>query len=893
MSEQHWLERSDRWLRRMLWLYPADFRDETGTALLEAYRDRCREAYRRGGPVGVTRVCLRALLDSVRNGLGERLRPAIAWRRSGNWGRDTERALRRLVRAPAFTLSMLGTLTVGLGAFAVVYAIVDKVLIEPLPYDRPDNLYWVWRDYSWIDLRRGWLGGTDVAALQEAGGVIQGAAGTRISQTTLSSSGSDQGGDPEEIRVMRTTPNLFSLLGARPMIGRVFTNEEARPGRANLVVLTHDLWQRRFTSDRGVIGKDLRLSGTPYTVIGVMGPDFHFMRSSSLGAPEAADAYLALDVNLAQTNPGSGSYAGLVRVRSGTSPQQVSAAVSAVGAMVDRRDFQSKGLRLWPIGMKTDLVAAVRPALVVLGAAGVLLVLVLTINLANLLLVRAAQRDQEFAILRALGADQFALFRATLLEAGLLGLGGGVCGVVAAWWATRALVGLAPLDLPRRESIHLDWRVAVVVIAISTALGLLAGAVPAVWATRSKLALVLRNASVRGGGAQGRLRRSLVVAQVALSLVLLTAGGLVARSFGRLLSAQPGFDPSGVLTFRVPIPSSRYPGDTAVVAMHDRLLEAFAAIPGVRALGGVSALPLTADASQAGIAFPGAPGNTGHPDKDRPLVDYMSVTNGYFDAMKIRLIAGRGFSTGRSRAATRELLIDRQLAEQFFPKSSPLGFRVPIGKDTATIVGVFEQPRMYDVHQEGRPQIYFRDDFGAERAMSFALKTERTPSSLEPEVRAAVHRIDPQLAVAAMRPMDEIVSDTLRQPRVSAVLLAGFSLGALLLAAMGLYGVVAGSVNRRRHEMAIRLALGAERVRVLRLVLWEGVMLVLLGLVLGVPGIYLASHVLRGLLVDVSPFDPLTLAAVALGLAIVALLACYIPARRVVGIDPAHSLREG
>jgi putative ABC transport system permease protein len=677
------------------------------------------------------------------------------------------------------------------------------------------------------------------------------------------------------------------------MIGRVFTNEEVGPGRPNLVVLTHDLWQRRFTADRNVIGKQVQLSGAPYTVIGVMGPDFHFMRHSSLGAPTAADAYIALSVNLAQTNPGSGAYAGLIRVRPGTSPRQVSAAVSAVSAMVDRRDFQGKGLRLWPVGMKTDLVAAVRPALVVLGAAGTLLVLVLTINLANLLLVRAAQRDQEFAILRALGADQFALFRATLLEAGFLGFGGGVCGLVAAWWATRALVGLAPLDLPRREAIHLDWRVALVVITISTALGLLAGAVPAVWATRSKLATLLRNASVRGGGAQGRLRRSLVVAQVALSLVLLTAGGLVARSFERLLSARPGFDPSGVLTLRVPIPASRYPGDTAVVAIHDRLLEAFSAIPGVRAVGGASALPLTADASQMGLGFPGAPGNTGQPDKDRPLVDYMAATNGYFDTMKIHIVAGSGFSTARTRATTRELLIDRQLAEQFFPKSSPIGFRVPIGNDTATIVGVFEQPRMYDVHQEGRPQLYFRDDFGAERGMSFVLRTERTPASLEPEVRAAVHRIDPQLAVAEMKPMDQIVSDTLRQPRVSAVLLAGFSLGALLLAAMGLYGVVAGSVNRRRHEMAIRLALGSGAARVLRLVLWEGVLLVVLGLVLGVPGIYLASHVLRGLLVGVSPFDPLTLIAVAAGLLLVALLACYIPARRVVGIDPAHSLREG
>jgi predicted permease len=659
-----------------------------------------------------------------------------------------------------------------------------------------------------------------------------------------------------------------------------------------VVVLTHELWQRRFGGDAAVIGREVRLNGTPCTVIGVMGPDFHFVRHSSLGSPQGADAYTTLAVDLATMNPGGGSFAGLVRARPGTAPAAVTAAVTAVGRMVDRRDFEGRGLRLYPVGMEADLVAGVRPALVVLGAAGALLVLVLAINMANLLLVRAGQRDQEFAVSRALGANPVALARATLLEAGLLGMLGGACGALVATWGTRALVALTPLDLPRRESIVVDLRVALVVVGVGTLLGLLAGAAPAVWATRTQLALLLRNAAVRGGGGgQGRLRRAMVVAQVALSLVLLTAGGLVVRSFERLLRADPGFDPAGVLTLRVPAIPARYPSDTAVVALHERVERELAALPGVTAVGGATALPLTAEASQTTMAFPGAPGNTGEKEHDAPLVDYMGARAGYFDALGIRVVAGRGFGTGTG-AGVREALIDRTLADYFFPTGSPVGFRVPVGDDTLTVVGVVEHARLYDVHSDGRPQMYFRDEYDPDRSLSFALRTERDPMALAPEVRAAVRRIDPQLAVADLRPMDDVVKQALRQPRVSAVLIAAFSLGALLLAAMGLFGVVAGSVNRRRHEIAVRLALGAGHDRVLRLVLGEGALLVLFGLVVGVPGIYFAGRILRGVLVGISPFDPVTLAMVAGGLTIVALAACYVPARRVAAIEPAQAFRD-
>ena len=890
MSEPSRMKGSERWLRLLLRLllrlYPRDFRDDMGDALVETYLDRYRAARARGGRAALAAVWLRALADSLRNGLGERLRPTAG---GGSWGRDAELVLRRLARAPMFVLTMVGTLTVGLGAFAVVFAVVAKVLLSPLPYDRPGDLYFVWRNYTWFDLPRGWLGGTDVAALKDAGGVIEDAVALRLNRTTLAGSA---GAEPREVAVMVTSPGLFRLLGARPALGRGFTPEETGPGRAPVAVLGHALWRERFGSDPAIVGKEIQLNGNAFRMIGVMGRDFSFVRHSSLGPPQGADLFTTFDYHLAETNPGDGAFAGLVRAKPGTPPEAVAAAVGAVGTMVDRRDFEGRGVRLYPVGAREDLVSRVRPALVVLGLAGGVLVLVLAVNLATLLLVRAAQREREFAISRALGANRAALARALLLEGGLLGTLGGACGALAAVWGTRALVALAPLDLPRRESIGVDWRVAAVVVGVGAAMGVLAGAVPAVWATGTRLSAVLGNAAVRGGGGgHGRMQRGMVVVQVALSLVLLSAGALVARSFERLLRAEPGFEPAGVLTVRIPVPSQRYPEEAQGNALHGRIERELAGLPGVTAVGAGSGLPLTAGADQTTVSFPSAPGNTGVEDKDQPLADYFAARAGYFETLGIRVLAGRVFTEARPEGV-REAVIDRTLAARFFPTGSAVGATLLMGGDSLRVIGVVEHARQYDVYRDDRPQVYVRNEDFTYATLYFAVRSARSPSSLVPEVRAAVARVDPLLALADVRTMDEVVGESLRQQRLSAVLIGGFSLGALLLAAMGLFGVVSGSVTRRRHELAVRLALGADHRRVLRLVLGEGARLVALGLVVGVPGIYFAGRALGAVLVGVSAFDPLTLGAVAAGLALVALAACYVPARRVAGIDPVRSLKE-
>jgi putative ABC transport system permease protein len=614
------------------------------------------------------------------------------------------------------------------------------------------------------------------------------------------------------------------------------------------------------------------------------------VRNDVAAPPQRVDAYIPLVVNLAEPD-GRGGYAGLIRARRGASPGAVAAAVDGVGRAIDARDFNSRGLKLYSIGLKADVISRIRPALIVLGAAGLVLVFMLMLNLASVLIARAAQREHEVAVSRALGANTIAIVRSTLLEGGLLGLAGGALGALAAIWGTRALVALAPLDLPRREAIAIDWRIAAAVIAVGGLLGVLAAAAPAVWAARASLSSLLASSGVRGGGGQGRWRRGLIVAQVALSLVLLSSGALVMRSFERLLRADPGFRSDGVFTVRVRIPPEFFPQISDVIAFQDRIQRALAAIPGVTRASATSALPLTATASQQTITIPGAPGNTGDAERDKALTDMIFVRANYVEAMGMRLLAGRTFMEFRQNGVA-EAMIDAAIARRFFPDGNAIGATIRWGERSLTIVGVVNQARLYEVHADGRPQILVRAEDAGSGPLFFVMRTTREPHSLLPEVGAAVRRIDPRVSVGDPRAMDDIVDASLSPQAIGGTLISAFAVGALLLAAMGLFGVVSGSVTRRRHELAVRLALGADHGHVLRIVLKEGALLVIAGLLIGAPGIYMASRLIRGLLVGVSHSDPLTLLAAALGLLLVTMAACYLPARRALRIDPAQLLRH-
>jgi putative ABC transport system permease protein len=871
MKSERWMRISERWFRLLLHLYPADFRDEFGEGLVKTYLDRSREE-------SLASVWFAALRDSIRNGLGEHLRPAVAWRRNGDWGRDLQLVRRRFRKKPLFTAAVVCTLTVGLGTFAVVYTAVDKILIEPLPYRDPSDLYKVMADVDYLNVHDGFLQGSQIRELQKAGGVIHDVAGFACGNGAIPATDSR---DAFHINMMVGSANLFDVLAPSPALGRGFRPDE---GNSDAIVLSDKMW-RRLGANPDIVGTKLRVGPDTHTVIGVMRPDFGFTCVTA----HVPDVYVPFD--LTKLNPESYEMTTVMRAQHGTPPETVRQAVDAFGrSIVEREPERRHGVKIYAVGLQADLVKQVRPALLAMSFAGIFLVLVLTVNLASLLLARAAEREKEFAVSRALGASGTAVVRATLLEGGSLGLIGGIVGVLVGTWETQLLVALGPLDLPRRETIAVDWPVAMVVISVGVLLGLIAAAVPAVWASRVSLASLISASAVRGGASSGRMRRGLVVVQVALSFVLLSTGGLVVRSFERLLAANPGFKSDGVLTLRLSTRVLTKPAD--VLSFLDRVTAEIRRLPGVKSVSATSALPLSGSTSIGAVKFPGAPGNMGD-DRDRPLVDRLFTRAGYVQTMGMRLLAGRDFENAH-RAGVKEVLIDQYLAKEFFPNTSPLGATVVSNDDKLTIVGVVDQARLHDLHKDGRPQLFYRaDDYPQVAYLFYVVRTDRDPHALIPQARSVIREIERRIPVSMMLTMDEIVADARSRERISAVLTAGLALGALLLVAMGLFGMISGSVARRSGELAVRLALGATHGNVIRLVVGEGARLIILGLLIGIPGIYMSGEALKGFLIEVSPFDGPTLMAVVTGLIAVALLACYLAARRVTTIDPDRLLREG
>jgi putative ABC transport system permease protein len=796
-----------------------------------------------------------------------------------------ELVLRRFRQKPMFVIAALTTLTVGLSIFAVVFTAVDKILIEPLPYKNPNDLYKVHAEFTSLNVARSPLSVREIGELQKGGGPIEDAAAMACGPSAIPSTDNR---DAYHILSMGVTPNLFDLFGVHPALGRGFRPEDVDLGNVGPILLSDAMW-KRLGANPEVVGTKLRIGAETHDIIGVMPANFDYSCSTA----QIPDVYYVLDT--IKLNPEAAFLLTVVRGRRGASPSQVNQAVRAVGrAIAPQEPLERRALNLFAVGVQADLVKEVRPALMALGFAGIFVLLVLTVNLASLLLARASEREKEFAVSRALGANGPAVVRATLLEGGLLGLMGGVAGMVFGIWGTRLLVALGPLDLPRRESIVLDWRIAVVVIIAGSILGLMAATVPALWSARVSLASLISGTAVRGGASSGRMRRSLIVVQVALSIVLLSAGGLVVRSFEQLLAAKPGFKPEGVLTLRLSTRVLIKPADA--LAFHERTTAALRALPGVTAVSATTDLPLSDSATNIGIvSFPGAPGNTGL-DKDHPLTDMVFTHADYVEAMGIPLLAGRTFEQARHEGV-REALIDRHLAEQFFPKGSPIGATLQLDRDhryTATVVGVIEQPRLHQLYQDGRPQVLLRaEDFPLDGYRFYVIRTNGDPRALVSEARGVIRQIERRIPVSMMRTMDEIVADARSRERISAVMIGGLALGGLLLVAMGLFGMISGSVARRRGELAVRLALGATHQRVIRLVVGEGARLVALGLLIAMPGIYLAGEALQGFLIGVSPFDGPTLVAAAAGLVGVALLACYLAARRVTTIEPDRLLREG
>jgi putative ABC transport system permease protein len=803
---------------------------------------------------------------------------------------DVRYAARQLAKRPAFTVVAVLTLGLGIGANAAIYSVVNAVLLRPLPFKEPGRLVAVWTRQANKGALRGANSYPDFADYRDQATSFEGMAALRQHSYTLST---PEAG--ERIEGARVSWSLLGVLGVAPRLGRDFRADEDRLGGPRVALLAHALWERRFAAHPGVVGQSITLDGEPYTVVGVLPEGFRL--DFELGDAELLSP-LTLDGKDAITERGSHYLRVIGRLRAGASLEQAGAELAAISGGLEKAYPESNtGRTASAMPLHDELVRGVRRGLLVLLGAVALVLLVASANVANLLLARAPEREREVAVRSALGASGRRLGRQFLTESVLLALLGGLLGLLLAHWGVAALVALAPADLPRAADIGVDLRVLGATLLVSLLTGLLFGSAPALRAARTRLSDAL-NEGGRGSAGPGRarMRNGLIVAEVATALVLLAGAGLLVRSLGRLLDVDPGFSPERVLTAELQLPETRYAKPEQVVAFYERLLPRLAALPGLVSAGAGTPLHFggsvwTTTFVRRDLPEP-APG-------ERPSAHYKAVTPGYFEALRIPLVAGRGLSDADRRGAPRVVVVSRALARRLYPDEDPLGKPVAVGvgfgeegdNTTWQIVGVVGDTALMRLEDEPPPTFYVSLWQHPWSDPSLVLRASGEPRALAEAMRREVQALDPELPVSRVRTLPELLSASVAQRRFQALLLSAFAAVGLALAAVGLYGVMAFSIGLRTREIGIRMALGAERRGVLRLVMGQGLTLVLAGIGIGLLGASALSRTLASLLFRVSGTDPVTLGAVSAVLLLAAALACYVPARRATRVDPLVALR--
>ncbi len=790
---------------------------------------------------------------------------------------DLRHATRRLLRSPGFTALAVLTVGLGVGATTVMFSAVHGVLLKPLSYPEPDRLVMIRGATRARPGRPGVISYPDYRDWRHQSRSFESIAALRAADVTLAGPGG-----PERLEGARVTASFFQALRVVPALGHLFPTEVDQPGGEPVAVLGHGLW-RRLGADPTLVGRSITLSGQPHTVIGVLPASFRPPREV-----ERAQVFapLALDGDSLEQR-GNRSLVAIGRLRSGVSIDQARAELAAVALRLEKEHPDNAGVGAMVESLHADTVGELRrPLLVLLGAVAFVLLIACT-NMANLVLPRALARRREVAIRAALGAGRSRLVRQLLTESILLGVVGGAAGLGLAHWGLDALVALAPASTPRLQDIALDGRVLGFSLALSLVTGVAFGLLPALSAARTDVQAALHESGRSPSLARHPGARLLVVAEIALSLVLMAGAGLLLESFRRLLSVDPGFDPHDVLTFAVSLPGSRYPRPDQRAAFYADLLERVRTLPGVISAAAITPLPLGGD---GGIA-------TRFTVEGQPAPS--AVTSGFFETMRIPLKKGRTFEDRDRREAPPVAVVNQTLADQVFPDQDPLGQRIRIGILTDEsdprafeAVGVVGDVRPSGRHVPAPPEIYVPHPQQSWSWMSLVVRTSGEAASLAGALRREVAALDSEQAVYNVRPLLELLSDSLAAHRFIMALLGGFALLGLALATVGVYGVLAESVDRRRGEIGLRLAVGADPGDVLRMVLGQAARLAAAGVTLGLVAAFALTRVLQGLLFGVSATDPATFAAVAGVLGVAALLASTLPARRAARLDPAAILRE-
>jgi predicted permease len=810
-----------------------------------------------------------------------------------HWGNDLRYAFRTIRRNPGFSLIAIATLAFGIGANAAIFSVFDGVLLRPLGYGDEGRLVAVHEVVPKF-IQQAPRIPVNAMHFQEWKKSVK--AFEQLAMIGGMSMNLTGAGDPEGLVAARVSPSLFPMLHARTQLGRTFLDEEDQPGRDDVVVLSNELWKRRFASDPNVVGRKILLDGHPYQVIGVLSAGFHFPKLNQLYAMTVAEERPELWKPFA-VNPdeleamGDFNYACIGRLRTGISLERGLAELNAVQAHIASQLPEKVELLAALIPLQDQITSRSRTGLeLVLCAVGAVL-LIGAVNIANLLLARATSRKREIAIRSALGAGAWRLLKQTLVESLLLAGIGGAAGVMLAYGALRVILTRAPVDLPRLDEVHLDIRVLLFTAAISILAGLLFGILPAWRMSHTDPQEAMRTASrgtTEGLGA-GRLRALLVGLEVGLSTLCLMAGGLLLRSFVKLLDADKGFAVEQIVTVNLNLPGDRYPDQRQTVRFTRSLLDSVRALPGVVSAGISNRLPLSGEGGNNLLSLEG----TNVPFMQRPLADIRSVNGEYFGTMGIALRQGRIFEEAdRERPLA---VVSALAAAKLWPGQNPLGKRFKIGDPDGKFIEVAGVAGdVKGVSLEGAPTMTVYVPYWQRRTWggpSLAVKTAIEPAAISSAVRNAIRQLDPELPVPAFRTMEQIVDQSTAQRRFQMNLILLFAVAALVLASLGIYGAVSYSVVLRTNEMGIRMALGARTADILRMVLLQAMAPVAAGLFGGLVASLAAGRLLSGLLYGVRPADAATISGVVLTLAAVAVLASFLPARRATRVDPMTALR--
>ena len=802
---------------------------------------------------------------------------------------DIRYGIRALRTRPGFTFVAVVTLALGIGANTAIFSVVNGVLLRPLPYENPDALVMVWHDFTRIDGPIDeWASPDNFFDWRDQNDVFDGMFALGGIGPTLT--GLDE---PEMLSGATVSWNAFEIMGVRPDHGRGFLPEEDTANADPVVVLGHDLWQRRFNGDPAVVGTAIILDGVPNTVVGVMPEGFAFpiVSGGDIFAPLRTDATNAC-------GRGCVTLRVIARMENGVSLEQAQANMDAIAVQLEAEyPRANSGVGVWIEPLHERIVGPVRAGLwVLLGAVGLVL-LIACVNVANLLLARASGRHREVAIRVAIGAGSSRIFRQMLTESLLLAIAGGALGLVVGMWGVDLLVSLMPAGAPRFDQVTVDTSALLFTFGVAAATGLLFGVLPALRAARPQLSESLKDGSQGAGAGHGslRLRGALVVAEVALAMTLLIVGGLMVRSFVTLTSVDPGFDASNVLTQQLFLPPTSYADNASVIAFTDEMLERARALPGVVDAGVIFTLPMANQDSDTGFLIEGmAPAAEG---ERNPVTWFRPVTPGYSAAMKMRLAAGRWLEETDHGEAPLAVMINEAAARRYWSEIEPVGSRITFGRDDAgefiwrEVVGIAEDTKHFGLDEEERPAMYVPFAQAPRRFMNLVMRTTSDPMQLARSVQAEIWEIDSSLAVTGVSSMRDVVSGTVAVPRLFMSVLAAFAGSAMMLAAIGIYGVMSYSVVQRTREIGVRIALGAEAGDVVRLVVGRGMALMLCGVAIGLVAALAVSRFLDSLLFGVGARDPLTFLLVPIGLIVVAVVACYVPALRACRIDPIIALR--